>query len=47
MIASSFAGLVWFLWGSGATMIISSVAVIFVAIYFLIFVPEKLPLKNG
>ncbi len=47
MIASSFAGLIWFLWGAGATMIISSVAVIFVAIYFIIFVPEKTPLQNG
>jgi MFS family permease len=47
MIASSFAGLIWFLWGASTTMIISSVAVIFVAIYFIIFVPEKTPLKNG
>jgi MFS family permease len=47
MIASSFAGLIWFLWGAGTTMIISSVAVIFVAIYFIIFVPEKTPLQNG
>lgn len=47
MIASSFAGLIWFLWGAGATMMISSVAVIFVAIYFIIFVPEKTPLQNG
>jgi MFS family permease len=46
MIASSFAGLIWFLWGAGATMIISSVAVLFVAIYFIIFVPWKIPLRN-
>jgi MFS family permease len=46
MVASSFAGLVWFLWGAGATMIISSVAVLFVAIYFLIFVPGKPLMRN-
>lgn len=41
MIASSFAGLIWFFWGAGTTMIISSIAVVFVAIYFIILVPEK------
>lgn len=47
MIASSFAGLVWFLYGPAATMLVSSVAVLFVAIYFLIFVPYSLPIQNG
>ncbi len=41
MIASSFAGLVWFFWGAGATMLISAVAVVMVAVYFLVFVREK------
>jgi MFS family permease len=47
MIASSFAGLIWFLWGPAATMIISSVAVLLVAIYFFIFVPYKHILQHG
>jgi MFS family permease len=46
MVASSFAGLIWFLWGPAATMIISSVAVLIVAIYFLIFVPKSVTLKH-
>jgi hypothetical protein len=41
MVASSFAGLVWFLWGAMATMMVSGVAVLLVAIYFVVFVPEK------
>ncbi|MEI6124097.1 MAG: MFS transporter [Bacteroidota bacterium] len=46
MIASSLAGLVWFLWGSATTMMISAVAVLLVAFYFILLVPEKIPLKN-
>jgi len=41
MIASSVAGIIWFYFGAGTTMLISSVAVIFVAIYFIILVPQK------
>jgi hypothetical protein len=47
MVASSFAGLIWYLWGPAVTMIVSSVAVLFVAIYFLIFVPKSVTLKHG
>jgi len=47
MIASSFAGLIWLIWGAAATMMVSAVAVFIVAIYFLIFVPYTKPLQNG
>ncbi len=41
MLASSAAGVIWFLWGSAATMCLSAVAVAIVALYFIIFVPYK------
>lgn len=45
LLASSFAGLVWFQYGSAATFVISGIGVALVVVYFLIFVKD--PLTNS
>jgi MFS family permease len=41
MIASSFAGFIWYKFGSNATFLLSAIIILFVVIYFAFFVKEK------
>ena len=46
MLASSFAGLIWFNFGSNATFIITAIATFTVVLYFLVFVKQEKPHVN-
>jgi len=39
MLASSMAGLIWYSFGVSATFLVTSIASVFIVVYFIVFIP--------